>query len=259
MERRFTFDAVAELYETSRPGYPDALFDQIVRHSRLNAGDAVLEIGCGTGRATRPFAERGYRITALEPGANLRNIARRSLANLSNLEIVATTFEDWPLQAGRFKLIFAAQSFHWITPEQQFSKPAHALTNGGVLAVFGNTVMPIGPPLGEEIQGVYARLAPSLLENEFARTWYLPGGGLAQMFDALPMPLTASAHFGYSWNKPYSADAFAGYLCTQSSHQLLPAPQRDALLSEIRAAIAARDGQITLQIETHLYMATRQG
>ena len=31
MERRFTFDGVASLYDAARPGYPEALFDDVAR------------------------------------------------------------------------------------------------------------------------------------------------------------------------------------------------------------------------------------
>src|ERR1700690_651402 len=127
MERRFTFDAVAELYEAARPGYPPGLFEQASFRANMRPGDAVLEIGCGTGRATRPFAERGFRVVALEPGANLLRVARRSLADLPNIQFISKTFEDWFLEPARFKLVFAAQSFHWITPDVQFSKAALAL------------------------------------------------------------------------------------------------------------------------------------
>jgi ubiquinone/menaquinone biosynthesis C-methylase UbiE len=258
MERRFTFDSVAELYDATRPGYPDSLIEQVVLTADLRPGDSVLEIGCGTGKATRPFVQRGLRVVALEPGANLLNIARRSLADLPNIEFVGKTFEDWPLEPARFKLIFAAQSFHWIAPEVQFSKAAFALAPGGVLAVFANTVMPLNPPLQEEIERIYARIAPSLIGNEFARTWYLPKGGLAQLFDKPPPPLAAPTHHGYAWSRSCTTETFTDYLSTQSNHQMLPAEQRDALLSEISSVIGARGGVIEVPFQTDLYMAVRE-
>jgi SAM-dependent methyltransferase len=260
MERRFTFDAVAELYEAARPGYPAALFEQVSSTAGLKAGDCVLEIGCGTGKATRPFAERGARVVALEPGANLLDVARRSLAGLPNIEFVGRTFEDWPLEPARFKLVFAAQSFHWIAPEVQFAKAALALAPGGVLAVFGNTVMPLNPPLREHINRIYARLAPALLDSESARggRWYLPDGGLAELFATLPPSFHAPAHHGYVWSRPYTAQTYADFLCTQSGHQLLPTEQREALLEEIANAITGVGGTITVPFECHLYTATRR-
>ena len=54
-EQRTVFGEVAEQYERTRPGYPDELFDTVMRFGELEAGDRALEIGAGTGKATRGF------------------------------------------------------------------------------------------------------------------------------------------------------------------------------------------------------------
>ena len=59
LEQRFTFDQVAGLYDQARAGYPQALYDDLMVVANLAAGDAVLEVGCGTGKATEDFARRG--------------------------------------------------------------------------------------------------------------------------------------------------------------------------------------------------------
>ena len=51
-ELRRTFDAVADLYEAARPSYPNELFDDLVDLAELKPGARLLEIGCGTGKAT---------------------------------------------------------------------------------------------------------------------------------------------------------------------------------------------------------------
>ena len=59
---RAVFDQDAERYDRARPGYPAELFDDLAALTGLRAGDRVLEIGPGTGQATVPLAQRGYRI-----------------------------------------------------------------------------------------------------------------------------------------------------------------------------------------------------
>ncbi len=73
-ERRATFDRAAELYERARPGYPDELIDDVVALAGLRPRSRVVEIGCGTGKATLPLAEGGLRITCVELGASLAAI-----------------------------------------------------------------------------------------------------------------------------------------------------------------------------------------
>jgi protein-L-isoaspartate O-methyltransferase len=74
--RRSTFDEAAELYDRARPGYPAALFDDLVELAGIGPGSRVLEIGPGTGQATVPLAERGCRIVAVELGPQLAAVAR---------------------------------------------------------------------------------------------------------------------------------------------------------------------------------------
>ena len=60
---RTTCDEAAELYDRARPTYPDALFDDLIELATLKARSRVIEIGCGTGKATLPLAGRGLRVT----------------------------------------------------------------------------------------------------------------------------------------------------------------------------------------------------
>ena len=53
---RKIFDEAAPLYDEARPGYPDELFDDVVSLSGIPFEGRILEIGCGTGQATVPFA-----------------------------------------------------------------------------------------------------------------------------------------------------------------------------------------------------------
>ncbi|HEY6399555.1 MAG TPA: class I SAM-dependent methyltransferase, partial [Solirubrobacteraceae bacterium] len=72
-----SFGRVAELYEQARPSYPTTLVDDVLTNAGLGAGEAILEVGAGTGKATRLFAARGHRVVALEPSAEMAGIARR--------------------------------------------------------------------------------------------------------------------------------------------------------------------------------------
>jgi SAM-dependent methyltransferase len=147
-----TFDSVAELYERSRPGYPDELFADLAGIAGLDRAD-VLEIGPGTGQATRGLRARGWRVTALEPGADLARVARRVLDDVT---VEVTTFEDWAGE-GPFDLVFAATSWHWVDPAVGYAKAARLLRPGGSLAVVATAhVLPEdGDPFFREVQADY--------------------------------------------------------------------------------------------------------
>lgn len=73
------FDEVAPEYDRSRPTYPDELLDRACEDARLESGDPVLELGCGTGQLTRGLLARSLHVTALEPGKHLISLAQRNL------------------------------------------------------------------------------------------------------------------------------------------------------------------------------------
>jgi hypothetical protein len=61
-----TFNQDAERYDRARPGYPAGSFDDLAEQASIGPGSRVLEIGPGTGQATRPLAEQDCRAVAVE-------------------------------------------------------------------------------------------------------------------------------------------------------------------------------------------------
>lgn len=252
-ERRFTFDAVAQLYDDVRPGYPQPLVDDVILLSGIRSGERILEIGCGTGQATAAFANRGFPILCLEPGPSLAGVARRKLTGFTNVDVVTQTFEAWPVEAGAFSLVICAQAFHWLAPDVRFAKAAAALHASGSLAVFGNAIAFESSPLREALDRAYAEHAPSMAGPP-STPWYAQTESMRTLF-------AESGCFGpvtwrrYPWSQTYTATQYVDLLSTYSEHRLLPPAQRESLLDAIRQAIELHGGGITLHYEAHLYLA----
>jgi SAM-dependent methyltransferase len=132
---RTTFEEVPELYDRARPVYPPQIFDDLVALAGLSEDGRIVEIGCGTGQATLPLAERGFEIVCVELGAGLAAIARQKLGPFPKVEIVNALFETWEPSVGGFDAVVAFTAFHWIDPEVRFAKVARMLGEGGALAV----------------------------------------------------------------------------------------------------------------------------
>lgn len=142
---RAGYDADAQAYDRTRPVCPAELFDDLVRLAGLAAGDRIAEIGCGTGQATVPLAERGLLVTAIEIGAELAKVARRKLAAFPRSRVLTTSFESWQPEAGELGAVVACNSLHWIDPWHRYSKPFSLLRKGGAMVVTGcNWARPAG-------------------------------------------------------------------------------------------------------------------
>ena len=132
------FDGVAHLYETYRPSYPTELIDDIVAISGSQSEAKILEIGSGTGKATRLFAQRGFSILCLEPGQNLIEVAKERLISYPRIRFERSRFEEWEAGQRKFDLLISAQAFHWVPPKVRFVKAASVLKPHGHLALFWN-------------------------------------------------------------------------------------------------------------------------
>jgi len=69
--RGLSFGSVAERYDRYRLGYPGELGTTVLRYARRPVL-AALEVGAGTGKASRLFGSLGIEVTALEPDADMR-------------------------------------------------------------------------------------------------------------------------------------------------------------------------------------------
>jgi ubiquinone/menaquinone biosynthesis C-methylase UbiE len=255
MEQRFLFNQVADLYDQARAGYPPALFDDVASAAKLSPGDRMLEVGCGTGKATEGFAAKGLDILALDPGGEMIAAARRRLAAYAQARFAETTFEAWPVQPGAFKLVAAAQSWHWVAPDIRFVKAAQALASGGALAVFGSVQMDAPSPLREALGDIYLRRAPELGGRPPEHS-YLPDGPFQAYFEQSRL-FGPVRHKAYAWARRFSAQSYIEYLASVSRYQMMEASRREALLVSIGEAIDAYGGAFDLPHETHLYMAAK--
>jgi len=167
--RALSFGVVAEAYEQFRPGYPAELFDTVMTYAGQPVRTA-LEIGAGTGKATRVFAQRGILVTAVEPdGAMLAELRKHVPANV---KAVQAAFED--LRSGEsYGLVYAAAALHWTNPEGRWPRMAALLEPGGVFASFGGPVRLADAAVEEAVR---AARAPFLASDEVPSPDGTPAG-----------------------------------------------------------------------------------
>jgi SAM-dependent methyltransferase len=255
---RATFDTVASLYHEVRPGYPDVIIDAIVELAGLPAGGRILEIGCGTGQITRPFARRGYAFLALELGPALAALAAEHLRPYPQVHVVPVAFEDWPVEPEAFDLVLSAQAFHWIDPGFGLARAAEALKPQGAIALAWHLDRSENTDFYQATRPLYERFLPSDTQREHVDPLEQRAMGY---HDALSQShafarLTTIRHL---WQRQYTGPQFLKLLQTFSNHQTLPEPAKAQFFRGIEVELARFGNLVTRHYETLLLVAHKVG
>jgi SAM-dependent methyltransferase len=240
------FNEVPELYDRVRPGYPDALFADLVTVTGLGERSSVLEVGCGTGQATRSLASLGCPVTAVEPGADMAALARRRLAVFANVTVETSTFERWDDRGRRFDVLAAASAWHWVDPSIGWRRAHDVLRPGGWLALLGNVVVrrPGEPEVYAETADLHERFCPGNadwghppFEDDVRSTD--EGWGLVDDPGGLFGPTIVRWYPTVQW---FTGDGFADLLRATSIYRRLDRDVREPLLDAIAERIRTRMG-----------------
>jgi SAM-dependent methyltransferase len=229
---RATFDEVPELYDRARPTYPPELFEDLAPH----LGQRVLEIGPGTGQATRALAGRGYDVVAVELGARLADVARRNLGDCPNVEIVTADVERWE-PPHPFDAVVAFTAFHWLDAATRYVTAHRLLRERGTLAIAEthHVLRSGGDAFWRDVQEDYAAIGqhddPPPCPDGIA--------DLRDEIDASGRFRTTATH-RYLWDVVYDADSYIAVLETYSGHRALDDATRADLYARIRTRIGPR-------------------
>ena len=152
-ERSKLFDQEAERYDRCRPSYPDALIEELLGLER--AGLEILDVGCGTGIASRQMAARGAKVLGVELAPRMAAIARSH-----GIEVELGAFEGWDAAGRTFDRVTSAQAWHWLDLPLATSKAASLLRPGGRLCLIWNAGSQ-PDDLADALEVVYASVVPS--------------------------------------------------------------------------------------------------
>ncbi len=232
-DRALSFGAIAEAYERFRPGYPEELFDAVMTYAGRPVRTA-LEIGAGTGKATRLFAGHGVAVTATDPDAAM--LAELNKTVPANVTTVRAAFED--LRPGEtYELVYAAAALHWTRPEGRWSKVAALLEPEGVVASFGGPIQLADPAVEEAVRAARAPFlesddvpSPDGTAPDAEMQW--PGTELQRS------PLFLDVQQSVIERRlTLSAPDYVGHLSTVSAYLQLPRPRRQQAFDAITRAL----------------------
>ena len=246
-ERARSFGAVAAAYERFRPGYPDRLVDEVLGYA-VRPVRTALEIGAGTGKATRVFAGRGIAVTATDPDPAMLAELRRHVP--AGVTTVRAAFEELPLEA-TYDLVYAAASLHWTRPEQRWERVAALLRPGGVVASFGGQTHLTDTDLEETVR---AARSPYLADDDVPSPDGTPVDRAIQWpgTELVASPLFTDVRQSTTERRcTVPAREYVGYLSTVSAYLELPEDVRQQAFDRILEVLPERVG-VTADITLHL-------
>lgn len=248
--RGLTFGSAAAAYERYRLGYPAQIVDQVVGHATRPVRSA-LEIGAGTGKATRLFAAAGLEVTALEPDPVM--LAQLESNISGDVQPLLDTFESADLH-GHFDLVYAAAALHWTDPATRWPKIAALLSPGGVVASFGGPLHIADEQLSEEVR----RVRELYVADDDIPS---PDGTPADAELRWPGTEMAASDWFTDVNQvvikrraTIAAGDFIGHLSTISAYLVLPTDQRSEVLSVISSVLP---DHLDLVADITLHLARR--
>ncbi|RLV49206.1 methyltransferase domain-containing protein [Nocardioides mangrovicus] len=243
--RSLSFGSVAERYERYRPGYGDDVVDLLL----ASGPSSAIEVGAGTGKATRVVAARGVPVSAVEPDPDMAAVLARTTAGLP-VTIVPTTFEQ--LHAEPVDLLYAAAAFHWTDPDTRWQHAAELLVPGGWFGCLGGPTNIADEALDAEVgrvrrEAVGGERTSGARGSDDGTAW--PANELrdSPLFDEV-------VEHDLTRFYDLAADDLIGQMSTVSAFIVLPDAQRDDVLGRIRAMLP---DPVPVRRDLQLHLARR--
>ena len=163
---RSDFDRIAKLPD-DRWHVDDRFIPELIDLIPEGAGSA-LEVGCGSGRVTRPLAERVREVLAVDLSPGMIAIARRRVA-AEHVHFLAADVRSLDLPAGSFDVVLSVATAHHL-PLEWFLERCREWVRPSGIVILLDLARPEGPfRLAVECLGfVYSR---ALFSARNRRLW----------------------------------------------------------------------------------------
>lgn len=237
-----------EDYRRYRPGYPRALTRWLVAEAGLSTGDAVADLGAGTGLLTRDLIDAGLRVHAVEPNAPMLAAAAAELGTRPGFLARPGTAEATGLPDASVRLVAAAQAYHWFVPEAARAESRRILTPGGHAALIWNV---------RRIDSRFAESYESLLMSQ------CPDYAAGQPHQAAPEDIARyfgpapTRHVSLDYHQQFDFEGLKGRLLSSSYTPRSGDPARERLVEALRALFDRhqRGGQVVFAYDTRAWIA----
>lgn len=236
---RLSFNEAAQTYDEVRPAYPGELFDALFE--ALPPEPEIVEVGPGTGQATKDLLARGATVHAIEIGPAMAAKLRSNL-RADRLRVSIGDFEKLSIPTASADAVFSATAYHWIGQAAQTNRPASILRPGGVIAIVD--LIQVDSPSD---RGFFAAAQP--IYDRYKQGHKGPPAPTRDRVDPpIRSVLESDERFGhisvrrYDWDQTYAASDYRKLMLSYSVTQMMNEADRAGLLDEMESFIQADFG-----------------
>lgn len=249
------FNQAAEYYDKYRPGYPQEIIDSLISATGITKVSDLLEIGCGSGKATGQLIGNDFNILGIDPGEDLVRIGNERFKN-ENVKFIKGRFEEYNFEEKKFDVVYAAQSFHWVSQPIGYQKCAAVLKENGYFALFWNMYVLNDNDADKELLEIskrYGGIADFVTETE-----------CEIRINSIVSQIVASNLFveptviRKMWKQNYTADEFYGFALTGNRFMQNSEEDKQKAYNDIVALAEKNSGIIARPYLCVLYIAKKK-
>jgi SAM-dependent methyltransferase len=219
--------AEAERYERARPGYPSAAVAWLAEHLRLGDGSVVVDLAAGTGKLTRLLIPTGSTVVAVEPLEEMRSMVARLCPTVP---VIAGAAERLPLRAGSVDAVTVAQAFHWFDADAAFAELRRVVRPGGRVGLIWNA-RDRNVAWVDAVWSVMDRVERKAPWRDHDRP---VEEALGERAGFGPLSQATFHH-----EQPVTPEGMLDRFRSVSHVAVLPAPEQEAVLTEVREILAS--------------------
>jgi ubiquinone/menaquinone biosynthesis C-methylase UbiE len=132
MQTLGNFEKLAQAYQSGRRGFDNEVFDFLSQQINSFEGKKILDVGCGTGIATRQLKQYGAEVVGSDLSEGM--IVKAKLEK-DGIEYVVAPSNKLPFTDESFDLVTAFSAFHWFTDSNSVKEIKRVLKNQGSFVV----------------------------------------------------------------------------------------------------------------------------
>lgn len=248
------FGPLCKHYVLGRKQKPDAVYDILKAHVKLNA--TILDLGSGTGISTRQLYKHGFKnVIGLDRDPLMIKEAQAANTHECNIKYIrADIANGLPFPDGEFDVVTATSAFHWFSNPSSIRETARILKRRGYYFVIGgrssNGLKGVDP-IREKIHQIFneAGVPPKPIKYPMSTARALEAQGFKIIVEN-QVP----------FEEEYTKQEFLERVQSHTSWNFVPESQREPILKKIALyldSILNENGKIRQKGELTVILAQK--